>query len=148
MLMLVSNLDYPISCCPNVLGWSQLVWVMEQLRYKLLAHWAHYCLSHMFIGSKVLLRSLCIFFHLLHVYLSPSASLIQLSLAQRPEEEDRSKPTWVHDIFQGVLVNETKCLSCETVRSKEEDFLDLSVDISQNTSLTHSLKWELSYHKS
>ena len=48
--------------------------------------------------------------------------------------------TWVQDIFQGTLTNETKCLVCETVSSKDEDFLDLSVDIEQNTSLTHCLK--------
>ena len=48
--------------------------------------------------------------------------------------------TWVHDIFQGTLTNETRCLCCETVRSKDEDFLDLSVDVEQNTSLTHCLK--------
>lgn len=25
-------------------------------------------------------------------------------------------PTWVHEIFQGTLTNETRCLTCETVR--------------------------------
>ena len=48
--------------------------------------------------------------------------------------------TWVQDIFQGTLTNETRCLVCETVRSKDEEFLDLSVDIEQNTSLTHCLR--------
>lgn len=24
-------------------------------------------------------------------------------------------PTWVHEIFQGTLTNETRCLTCETV---------------------------------
>ena len=55
-------------------------------------------------------------------------------------ESSEDTSTWIHDIFQGVLVNETKCLSCETVRSKQEDFLDLSVDIEQNSSITHCLK--------
>ncbi|XP_070554291.1 ubiquitin carboxyl-terminal hydrolase 12 [Ptychodera flava] len=49
-------------------------------------------------------------------------------------------PTWVHDIFQGTLTNETRCLCCETVSSKDEDFLDLSVDVDQNTSITHCLR--------
>lgn len=55
---------------------------------------------------------------------------------------DSSQPqsTWIHDIFQGVLTNETQCLSCETVRSKDEDFLDLSIDLEQNTSITQCLK--------
>lgn len=48
--------------------------------------------------------------------------------------------TWIHEIFQGVLTNETQCLSCETVRSKDEDFLDLSIDLEQNTSITQCLK--------
>lgn len=48
--------------------------------------------------------------------------------------------TWVHDIFQGTLTNETRCLNCETVSSKDEDFLDLSVDVQQNTSITHCLR--------
>lgn len=36
---------------------------------------------------------------------------------------------WCNDIFQGIITNETKCLSCETVTSKHEFFLDLSIDI-------------------
>mmetsp|Transcript_26131 Transcript_26131/g.62160 ORF Transcript_26131/g.62160 Transcript_26131/m.62160 type:complete len:352 (-) Transcript_26131:103-1158(-) len=44
--------------------------------------------------------------------------------------------TWVHEIFHGKLVNETRCMMCETVTSREEDFLDLSLDIEQNSSLT------------
>jgi ubiquitin carboxyl-terminal hydrolase 12/46 len=47
--------------------------------------------------------------------------------------------TWIQDIFQGTLTNETRCLNCETVRTKDEDFLDLSVDVEQNTSITHCL---------
>jgi ubiquitin carboxyl-terminal hydrolase 12/46 len=27
-----------------------------------------------------------------------------------------SELTWIHELFQGILVNETKCLNCETVR--------------------------------
>jgi ubiquitin carboxyl-terminal hydrolase 12/46 len=47
--------------------------------------------------------------------------------------------TWVHEIFQGTLTNETRCLNCESLSSKDEDFLDLSVDVEQNTSITHCL---------
>ncbi|RXM96187.1 Ubiquitin carboxyl-terminal hydrolase 46 [Acipenser ruthenus] len=56
------------------------------------------------------------------------------------EESNKIEPTWVHDIFQGTLTNETRCLNCETVSSKDEDFLDLSVDVEQNTSITHCLR--------
>ncbi|VUZ38884.1 unnamed protein product [Hymenolepis diminuta] len=48
--------------------------------------------------------------------------------------------TWIHEIFQGTLTNETRCLNCETVRTKDEDFLDLSVDIKQYTSITNCLQ--------
>ena len=51
-----------------------------------------------------------------------------------------SEPTWVHEIFQGILTSETRCLNCETVSSKDEDFFDLQVDVDQNTSITHCLK--------
>ncbi|KAL4707470.1 hypothetical protein ACJJTC_000114 [Scirpophaga incertulas] len=39
-----------------------------------------------------------------------------------------TEPTWVHEIFQGTLTSETRCLNCETV------------DVGQNTSITHCLK--------
>ncbi|KAM9479292.1 ubiquitin carboxyl-terminal hydrolase 46-like isoform 1-T1 [Salvelinus alpinus] len=55
-------------------------------------------------------------------------------------ENKTTEPTWVHDIFKGTLTNETRCLNCETVSSKDEDFLDLSVDVEQNTSITHCLR--------
>uniref|UniRef100_A0A8C5N1J5 USP domain-containing protein n=1 Tax=Leptobrachium leishanense TaxID=445787 RepID=A0A8C5N1J5_9ANUR len=54
-----------------------------------------------------------------------------------PPEPEKPDLTWVHEIFQGTLTNETRCLNCETVSSKDEDFLDLSVDVEQNTSITH-----------
>lgn len=38
------------------------------------------------------------------------------------------------------MVNETKCLACETVTSREEAFYDLSLEIEQNCSLTACLR--------
>lgn len=49
-------------------------------------------------------------------------------------------PSWVQDLFMGVLTNETRCLTCETVTSRDEAFLDLSIDIEQNTSVTACLR--------
>jgi len=60
--------------------------------------------------------------------------------SQGSQENNKQESTWVHDIFQGTLTNETRCLNCETVSSKDEDFLDLSVDVEQNTSISHCLK--------
>lgn len=54
--------------------------------------------------------------------------------------QPKPEPSWVHNIFEGILTNETKCLSCETVSSKDESFLDISVDVEQNTSITYCLK--------
>lgn len=31
------------------------------------------------------------------------------------EENNKQELTWVHEIFQGTLTNETRCLNCETV---------------------------------
>ena len=38
------------------------------------------------------------------------------------ENNSTPDPTWVHEIFQGTLTNETRCLTCETISSKDEDF--------------------------
>ncbi|GLH05518.1 Ubiquitin carboxyl-terminal hydrolase 32 [Gryllus bimaculatus] len=56
------------------------------------------------------------------------------------DPQTQQEPTWVHEIFQGILTSETRCLNCETVSSKDEDFFDLQVDVDQNTSITHCLK--------
>lgn len=37
-------------------------------------------------------------------------------------------------------MNETRCLHCETVTSREEVFMDLSLEIDQNTSVTSCLR--------
>ncbi|KAH0853279.1 LOW QUALITY PROTEIN: hypothetical protein HID58_093349, partial [Brassica napus] len=50
----------------------------------------------------------------------------------------RASCYWVHNIFQGILTNETRCLRCETQETKP--FLDLSLDIEQNSSITSCLK--------
>lgn len=55
-------------------------------------------------------------------------------------KSSQEEPTWVHEIFQGILTSETRCLNCETISSKDEDFFDLQVDIDENTSITHCLK--------
>ncbi|KAI6177364.1 Ubiquitin carboxyl-terminal hydrolase [Aphelenchoides bicaudatus] len=54
--------------------------------------------------------------------------------------DSRPDLSWIQDIFKGTLTNETRCLNCETVSSKDEDFLDLSVDVEQNVSITHCLR--------
>lgn len=46
---------------------------------------------------------------------------------------------WVHDLFEGVLTSETKCLSCESASRRDETFLDLSIDLEHNASITSCL---------
>lgn len=53
--------------------------------------------------------------------------------------EDTTK-TFVHDLFEGQLSNEVRCLCCETVTRRVESFFDLSVDVEQNSSLTSCLR--------
>lgn len=48
--------------------------------------------------------------------------------------------TFINSLFHGVLVNETRCLNCETTSAREESFLDLSIDIEQHSSLTACLR--------
>lgn len=47
---------------------------------------------------------------------------------------------WVHDLFEGLLVSETRCLTCETVSQRDEAFMDLSVDLQAHSSVTSCLR--------
>ncbi|KAJ2991026.1 hypothetical protein NUW58_g2673 [Xylaria curta] len=47
---------------------------------------------------------------------------------------------WVHDIFEGLLTSETKCLTCETASQRDETFLDLSIDLEEHSSVTSCLQ--------
>ncbi|KAF8215795.1 hypothetical protein K438DRAFT_610832 [Mycena galopus ATCC 62051] len=51
-----------------------------------------------------------------------------------------TSPTLVHKLFEGILTSETRCLTCENVSSRDESFLDLSIDIEQNASVTACLR--------
>jgi ubiquitin carboxyl-terminal hydrolase 9/13 len=59
-------------------------------------------------------------------------------------EHSTSKSTtntrWVHEIFEGTLTSETKCLTCENVSQRDEPFLDLSVDLDAHSSVTACLR--------
>ena len=56
--------------------------------------------------------------------------------------DSRHQPpkTWVHELFQGTMVNEMRCMQCETVTSREEAFYDLSLEIEHNSSVTSCLR--------
>lgn len=46
---------------------------------------------------------------------------------------------WVHELFEGTLTSETRCLTCENISQRDEVFLDLSVDLEQHSSVTSCL---------
>ena len=47
---------------------------------------------------------------------------------------------WVHELFEGTLTSETRCLTCENTSQRDEAFLDLSVDLDQHSSVTSCLR--------
>ncbi|KAI5780662.1 putative ubiquitin carboxyl-terminal hydrolase creB [Peziza echinospora] len=47
---------------------------------------------------------------------------------------------WIHDLFEGLLTSETKCLTCETISRRDEVFLDLSIDLDKHASVTSCLR--------
>lgn len=47
---------------------------------------------------------------------------------------------WVHELFEGTLTSETRCLTCENVSQRDEVFLDLSVDLENHNSVTSCLR--------
>eukprot|EP01130_Rhizamoeba_saxonica_P009369 TRINITY_DN3802_c0_g1_i1.p1 TRINITY_DN3802_c0_g1~~TRINITY_DN3802_c0_g1_i1.p1 ORF type:complete len:290 (-),score=25.32 TRINITY_DN3802_c0_g1_i1:285-1154(-) len=54
--------------------------------------------------------------------------------------EDKEIRSFIQDTFEGILSNETKCLGCENITTREESFLNLSIDIERNSSVTSCLK--------
>lgn len=46
------------------------------------------------------------------------------------ENNNSPDPTWVHEIFQGTLTNETRCLTCETVSIFYKSVLIFSIYLS------------------
>lgn len=78
--------------------------------------------------------------------ISEASSSAKQSNSQGPSASavnDNNQPdlhSWVQDLFSGILTNETRCLTCETVTSRDEAFMDLSIDIEQNTSVTSCLR--------
>lgn len=55
--------------------------------------------------------------------------------------------TLISEIFEGKQSSSIKCLNCEKVTERTETYLNLSVDVEQNTSLVHCLKKYISKGK-
>lgn len=73
--------------------------------------------------------------------LPPSESADSLGmLASSTGSKSPNTTRWVHELFEGTLTSETKCLTCEKVSQRDEVFLDLSVDLEQHSSVTSCLR--------
>ena len=73
--------------------------------------------------------------------LPPSESVDSLGmLASSTGSKSPNNTRWVHELFEGTLTSETKCLTCEKVSQRDEVFLDLSVDLEQHSSVTSCLR--------
>lgn len=62
------------------------------------------------------------------------------ALASAMPKAISSTTGWVHELFEGTLTSETKCLTCENVSQRDEAFLDLSVDLDEHSSVTACLR--------
>jgi ubiquitin carboxyl-terminal hydrolase 9/13 len=65
-----------------------------------------------------------------------SVDRYEKSRSSSPENNSR----WVHELFEGILTSETKCLTCENLTTRDEVFLDLSIDIEKNSSVSACLR--------
>ena len=57
-----------------------------------------------------------------------------------PTPVSTSPVRWLHELFEGTLTSETRCLTCENTSQRDEPFLDLSVDLEQHSSVTACLR--------
>ncbi|KAG0714353.1 Ubiquitin carboxyl-terminal hydrolase 46 [Chionoecetes opilio] len=65
---------------------------------------------------------------------------LEVSWLKTKVQQHHQENTWVHEIFQAVVTRELRCLNCEAVRSTDEVLNNLSVEVHQNTSITHCLR--------
>lgn len=70
----------------------------------------------------------------------PSESVDSLAMNGSAGSKSPNTTRWVHELFEGTLTSETKCLTCEKVSQRDEVFLDLSVDLEQHASVTSCLR--------
>lgn len=72
--------------------------------------------------------------------LPPTESADSLGVTSSSGSKSPNTTRWVHELFEGTLTSETKCLTCEKVSQRDEVFLDLSVDLEQHSSVTSCLR--------
>lgn len=73
----------------------------------------------------------------------PSGSATPVETSSAASTDTMTSATaagWIHDLFEGLLSSETKCLTCENVSRRNEQFMDLSIDLEKNSSVTSCLR--------
>ena len=75
-----------------------------------------------------------------HEFLSWLINEIHENVEADNKDTKSKAATFVTDLFGGTLISRTTCLCCEQNYQREETFIDLSVDIDRNNSLSHCLK--------
>ncbi|KAK5158135.1 hypothetical protein LTR04_005277 [Oleoguttula sp. CCFEE 6159] len=70
----------------------------------------------------------------------PEAAFSSVLNATTGMKGSTSNAGWVHELFEGTLTSETRCLTCENISQRDEAFLDLSVDLEQHSSVTSCLR--------
>lgn len=58
---------------------------------------------------------------------------------QSPVKRMLPDTKWIHDLFEGTMTSETRCMTCEHTSFRDEAFLDLSVDLDVYSSVTSCL---------
>lgn len=61
------------------------------------------------------------------------------SLVSQSTTNMNNNKTFFHALFEGEITTDTRCITCETSSERKEQFLELSLDVTQNTSLSHCL---------
>lgn len=78
--------------------------------------------------------------HDAHEFLNYVLNSVHDGYAHMTNKDNIRDLTFVHDIFEGTLASEVRCLTCENVTSRDESFLDLSLDIEENTSVSACMR--------
>lgn len=56
------------------------------------------------------------------------------------ELKDKQAKTWLTDIFEGRTESQITCLQCKNLSRTTEPFLELSLDLEENTSLNYCIR--------
>lgn len=70
----------------------------------------------------------------------PDMASAMAAFAKASNSANMNSTGWVHDLFEGLLTSETRCLTCENTSQRDEAFMDLSVDLEQHSSVTSCLR--------